>query len=242
MFGQFFLTDNWTPAGGCPIPDDSLTLRFARRLPLTKSRVPLQVSGCGDKCDHTELDPAFGQDRLSSARRWSNSAYRQKDMNALSTEVLLDNLHELLATMPDAERIHSLKARIVPGLGVAQGTLARQLPLISQGFPEVVDCYPGTINMELECPLEVAQPDHRTAPLAWTPSGRTTEVFDLVRIELEFGPLPTRVPAWLYVAHASPHRGTPTVHEVITQQLNLSEVSECQIHLRASAVTLTPTH
>lgn len=52
-------------------------------------------------------------------------------MNALSTEVLLDNLHELLATMPDAERIHSLKARIVPGLGVAQGTLARQLPLIS---------------------------------------------------------------------------------------------------------------
>lgn len=76
----------------------------------------------------------------------------------------------------------------------------------------------------------------------WTPSGRTTEVFDLVRIELEFGPLPTRVPAWLYVAHASPHRGTPTIHEVITQQLNLSEVSECQIHLRASAVTLTPTH
>ena len=163
-------------------------------------------------------------------------------MNAFSTEALLDNLHELLATIPETERIHSLKARIVPGLGVAQGTLARQLPLISQGFPEVVDCYPGTINMELECPLEVTQPDHRTPPLAWTPSGRTTEVFDLVRIELEFGPLPTRVPAWLYVAHASPHRGTPTVHEVITQQLNLSEVSECQIHLRASAVTLTPTH
>lgn len=56
----------------------------------------------------------------------------------------------------------------------------------------------------------------------------------------KFGPLPTRVPAWLYVAHASPHRGTPTVHEVIAQQLNLSEVRECQIHLRASAVTLTP--
>ena len=93
---------------------------------------------------------------------------------------------------------------------------------VSKDFPEVADCHPGTINLELECPLEVTQPDHRTAPLAWTPSGRTTEVFDLLRIELEFGPLPTRVPAWLYVAHASPHRGTPTVHEVITQQLNLS--------------------
>ena len=195
---------------------DFLVLRFTRRLPLTKSRVPLQVSGCGDKYDHTELDPAFGSDRLSSTRRWSNSAHRQKDINAFSTEALLDNIHELLDTMPEAERIHSLKARIVPGLGVAQGTLARQLPLISQGFAEVVDCYPGTINMELECPLEVTQPDHRTPPLAWTPSGRTTEVFDLGRIELEFGPLPTRVPAWLYVVHPSPHRCTPTVHEVIT--------------------------
>lgn len=163
-------------------------------------------------------------------------------MNAFSTEALLDNLHELLATTSEAERIHSLKARIVPGLGVAQGNLARQLPLISQGFPEVADCYPGTINIELEYTLEVTQPDHRTAPLAWTPSGRTTEVFDLLRIELEFGPLPRRVPAWLYLAHASPHRGTPTVHEVITQQLNLSGVSECKIHLRASAVTLAPTH
>lgn len=101
-------------------------------------------------------------------------------MNAFSTEALLDNLHELLDVTHEAERVLSLKARLVPGLGVAQGTLARQLPLISQGFPEVVDCYPGTINMELECPLEVTQPDHRTAPLAWTPSGRTTEVFDLV--------------------------------------------------------------
>ena len=163
-------------------------------------------------------------------------------MNAFSTEALLENHLELLSTIPETEQTHSLKARIVPGLGVAQGTLARQLPLISQGFPEVVDCYPGTINMELECPLEVTQPDHRTAPLAWTPSGRTTEVFDLVRIELEFGLLPTRVPAWLYVAHASPHRGTPTVHEVITQLLNLNEISECQIHLRASAVRLTPTN
>jgi len=166
----------------------------------------------------------------------------KKDMNAFSIATLLDNLHELLATRSETEQLHSLRARIVPGLGVAQGTLARQLPLISKDFPEVADCHPGTINLELECPLEVTQPDHRTAPLAWTPSGRTTEVFDLVRIELEFGPLPTRVPAWLYVAHASPHRGTPTVHEVITQQLNLSEVSECQIHLRASAVTLTLTH
>lgn len=162
----------------------------------------------------------------------------KKDMNAFSLKALLDNLHELLATAPEPDHYLSLKARIVPGLGVAKGTLARQLPLISQGFPEVADCHPGTINLELDSPLVVAQPDYRTAPLAWTPSGRTTEVFDLVRVELEFDQLPARVAAWLYVAHGSPHRCTPTVHEVISRQLNLSEVRECRLHLRASAVTL----
>lgn len=162
----------------------------------------------------------------------------KKDMNAFTLEALLGSLHELLATTPEPEQLLSISARIVPGLGVAKGTLARQLPLICQNFPEVADCYPGTINLEFEFPLTVTQPDHRTAPLAWTPSGRTTEVFDLVRIELELDQLPARVPAWLYVAHNSPHRSTPTVHEVIARQINLSEVRECRLHLRASAVTL----
>ena len=159
-------------------------------------------------------------------------------MNAFTLEALLGSLHELLATAPEPEELLSIRARIVPGLGVAKGTLVRQLPLISQGFPEVADCHPGTINLEVEFPLTVTQPDYRTAPLAWTPSGRTTEVFELVRIELELDQLPARVPAWLYVAHGSPHRSTPAVHEVIARQINLSEVRECRLHLRASAVTL----
>lgn len=164
----------------------------------------------------------------------------KKDMNAFSLDVLLDNLRELLSTAPEPEQFFSLKARIVRGLGVARGTLARQLPLISQEFPEIASCHPGTINLEFETPIEVTQPDHRTVPLAWTPSGRRTEVFDLVRVELEFEQLPERVPAWLYVAHGSPHRCTPTVHEVITRQINLSVVHECRLHIRASAVSLAP--
>lgn len=164
----------------------------------------------------------------------------KKDMNAFSLDVLLDNLRELLSTVPEPERFFSLKARIVRGLGVAHGTLARQLPLISQEFPEVASCHPGTINLEFETPIKVTQPDHRTVPLAWTPSGRKTEVFDLVRVELEFDQLPARVPAWLYVAHGSPHRCTPTVHEVIARQINLSAVHECRLHIRASAISLAP--
>jgi YD repeat-containing protein len=164
----------------------------------------------------------------------------KKDMNAFSIDALLDNLQELWATAPEPDRFFSLRAWIIPGLGVAQETLARQLPLISQEFPEVAGCHPGTINLEFESPIEVTQPDHRTVPLAWTPSGRTTEVFDLVRVELEFDELPARVPAWLYVAHGSPHRCTPTVHEVIARQINLSEIHKCRLHIRASAVSLAP--
>jgi ADP-heptose:LPS heptosyltransferase len=177
----------------------------------------------------------YSQQHLGQYRRTG-----KKDMNTFSLEALLDNLHELFAVTPEPVPLLSLKARIVPGLGVAKGTLARQLPLISQDFPEVADCHHGTINLELESPIEVTQPDHRTGPLAWTPSGRTTEVFDLVRIELEFYQSQARVPAWLYVAHGSPHRSTPTIHEVIAQQINLSDIHECRLNLRASAVSLAP--
>jgi ADP-heptose:LPS heptosyltransferase len=175
----------------------------------------------------------YSQQRFGQYRRTG-----KKDMNAFTLKALLSSLHELLATAPEPEQLLSVRARIVPGLGVATGTLARQLPLISQDFPEVADCYPGTINLELELPLTVIQPDHRTDPLAWTPSGRTTEVFELVRIELELDQLQAHVPAWLYVAQNSPHRSTPTVHEVIARRINLSEVRVCRLRLRASAVTL----
>ena len=132
----------------------------------------------------------------------------------------------------------AVDAHIAPGLGVATGTLARQLPLISRSFPEVADCHPGTLNLQLSRPLRLIHPHHRSAPLAWTPSGRTSEVFDLLRIELEFDHLAHRVPAWLYVAHGSPHRQTPTVHEVIATRLELNGAQRCRVHLPAHAVEL----
>nr|WP_238539312.1 glycosyltransferase family 9 protein [Pseudomonas sp. GM55] len=163
----------------------------------------------------------------------------QKNMNAFSIEEVVTGLDRLLSTETETDRLITLHARIVPGLGVATGTLARQLPLISQGFPEVGGCHPGTINLLLERPLVVTRPDHRTAPLAWTPSGRTIEVFDLVRIALEFDHSPRRVPAWLYIAHGSPHRQTPSTHEVIAEALDLDGIQDCRVHLPANAVTLT---
>ncbi|WNL42744.1 glycosyltransferase family 9 protein [Halomonas sp. PAMB 3264] len=162
----------------------------------------------------------------------------KKDMNSFKVEEVIAGLDKLLEPKTSSSQLLALQAQIIPGLGVASGTLVRQLPLISQSFPEIKGCYPGTINLELTRPLIVTKPDHRTAPLAWTPSGRTTEVFDLVRIGLEFGHDKRIVPAWLYIAHASPHRRTPTIHEVIAEPLDLADIPSCRIHLRASAVTL----
>lgn len=164
----------------------------------------------------------------------------KKNMNAFSLTELLNSLQELLHSELNSESTLSLKARIVNGLGAAQGTLARQLPLISQEFPEVQNCHPATINLELDSPMTVILPDCRTSPLAWTPSGQTNEIFDLVRIELEFEHFSSRIPAWLYVAHGSPHRCTPYIHEVIAPYIDLGEIGQCRIHVRAGAVSLIP--
>ncbi|MBL4835020.1 MAG: glycosyltransferase family 9 protein [Pseudomonas sp.] len=160
-----------------------------------------------------------------------------RNMNEFSTQALINTLDDLLPT----SNILSLDAQIVAGLGVARRTLARQLPLISEHFPEIARCHQGTINVTLDQPLLLTKPDHRTAPLAWTPSGRTTEVFDLLRVELELGASPARVPAWLYVAHGSPHRDTPSVHELIAPPLDLADIRRCRLHIRADAVTLLTT-
>ena len=157
-------------------------------------------------------------------------------MNEFSDVDVIHPVAELLQESIDAAL--AVDAQIVSGLGVATGTLARQLPLISRSFPEVADCHPGTLNLQLSRPLRLIHPHHRSAPLAWTPSGSTKEVFDLLRIELEFDHLAHRVPAWLYVAHGSPHRQTPAVHEVIATRLELNGAKRCRVHLPAHAVDL----
>ena len=162
----------------------------------------------------------------------------KKNMDAFSLTSLMNALQTLLTLPAEAKNSMSLNARIIPGLGVATGTLARQLPLICEKFPEVAGCYAGTINLEFSVPVAVVRPDHRTAPLAWTPSGRTTEIFDLLRIELEFSHLTERIPAWLYIAHDSPHRRTPTIHEAIAPRINLNGATHCRLHLPAEAIVL----
>lgn len=166
----------------------------------------------------------------------------KKTMNVFSMASLLNALSDFVITPLDEKKTLSLNARIISGLGVATGTLARQLPLISKEFPEVAVCYPGTINVEFDTPVNLLHPDHRTSPLAWTPSGRTKEMFDLLRIEIEFSHLPERITAWLYIAHGSPHRQTPTIHEVIAPRINTCGARQCRLHFPADAITFSEEH
>jgi hypothetical protein len=127
----------------------------------------------------------------------------------------------------------------VPGQGMAHHNLATQLPLIAVEFPELAGCHAGTINLELQFPLVVIAPDHRTRPIHWDDKHfQNGEVFDFLRIQFEAsGTKP--VDAWLYIPHASPHRSTPRVHEVIAPQLlAIPAGAQCIVRIDRNAAQL----
>jgi hypothetical protein len=131
-----------------------------------------------------------------------------------------------------------LVGRIKHGLGAANKTLSLQIPLIAQEFPEIASCHRGSINLELDAPLLVMAPDHRTKPIAWLPNSPQTEMFDFLRVQLEAPVDTVAVQAWLYIPHGSPHRRTPCTHEVITSHIDLAGVVQCRIRIDRPAVQI----
>src|ERR1700740_2829242 len=115
----------------------------------------------------------------------------------------------------EPEPFRTITGRVIKGLGAAIRNLKTQLPLIVEEFPEVRDCFGGTINLELEKGLLVLSSDHRTRPLDWHPDHAPGEVFDLLRVQLEAPKDSTAVAAWLYIPFNSPHRSNLKMHEVI---------------------------
>ena len=131
------------------------------------------------------------------------------------------------------------------GLGIGTETVAAQMPQLAQSFPELKNCFRGTINVELEQPLLVERPDYETDDITWYYHGTpVTEHFGLLRIEFEAPTGEQRVPGWLYIASASPHRLTPRVHEVLASRLDLPAECDCILYidrdpLRAPDGTIT---
>lgn len=67
----------------------------------------------------------------------------------------------------------TIPGRIVRGLGAASQTLRFQLPHFVQSHPELAMCSLRTINVILECQLEVISPSFVIGPIQWHPSGHS---------------------------------------------------------------------
>lgn len=129
----------------------------------------------------------------------------------------------------------TLTGRRIRGTGTATENLKRQLPLIVPEFTEINGCHFGTINLELDTALIVANPDHRTKPIPWHPSFGAGELFDFLRIQIELDTF-THIRCWFYIAHGSPHRATPRVHEVLGPTLPI--ISEYKIQIDRNYIVL----
>lgn len=135
-----------------------------------------------------------------------------------------------------------VNAEIMSGLGVACKNLKLQIPLFVNEFPEAAECFPGTINLQLDRPITLVRPDYRFGPMTWVPGSKRLEVFEFLKIGLMFPEGPVVQKAWLYVAYNSPHRETPHIHEVVAPKIEgLKTLCRCLIFLPTEAVRIAET-
>jgi len=123
-----------------------------------------------------------------------------------------------------------IRGRVTEGLGAATQTLKLQMPFFAKHFPEVKNCHPATINLDLERPIHIWNPDHTTPRIPW--AGPPGERFSFLRIRLE-SPLDSALrQSWLYLPHGSPHYHRLVEVEVLAERIdNLQFGMLCQIHI-----------
>lgn len=127
----------------------------------------------------------------------------------------------------------SINATVVRGLGAAEGTLCLQIPMLKQYVPGIEKCHYGSVNLRLDKPLRVLNPDVTSPPLAWHPAYPTfQEVFSFVKIEFEY---PLRGAChidWIYIPHASPHFNNIMFVEIIAEKIpDLNASERCCVHI-----------
>lgn len=107
----------------------------------------------------------------------------------------------------------------ISGLGLATTAVAKQYAQLVREFPDIKGVHQwGTLNLQLEYPLRILNPDYTTSEIEWDPGFK--ERFSLTRIDIEPGTPGARPqPAWIYVAHRSPHRANTLFIELLTATL-----------------------
>jgi CTP-dependent riboflavin kinase len=119
----------------------------------------------------------------------------------------------------------------VSGLGAAVTTVAKQYEHLVKEFPDVQGVHQwGTLNIRLDYPLRIVNPDFTSSPIEWTPGFK--ERFSLTKIQLQlYPPVAEPQPAWVYVAHESPHRGDTLFIEILTATLQIKDADRVLIYL-----------
>jgi hypothetical protein len=123
-----------------------------------------------------------------------------------------------------------MRGQVISGLGAATSLLQLQKPMLRNCFPEIDDCKIGTINVQLEHPLDVRIPDIVTPPITWQPGSDIGERFGFTRIELEL--LKQRHKGWIYGAEFSTHRFNYMLVEVLARPIEgIAPGLPCTLHL-----------
>jgi CTP-dependent riboflavin kinase len=134
---------------------------------------------------------------------------------------------------------------VVRGLGIAAGIVRVQLPLVlphlPSGYLPGIESLHGTINLQLDTPLRINNPDHTTPPIHW--GGQLPEQFSLLAIEFECPVNTKKRSAWIYIPHNSPHRVNLFSIEVISEWIpEATPNTRCRVHIqrphRQSAITI----
>jgi len=111
-----------------------------------------------------------------------------------------------------------VKGTKISGLGLGVTTVAKQYEHLVREFPDIRDVHRwGTLNLQLEYPLRILNPDYTTSAIEWEPGFK--EKFSLTRIDIEPCATGQLQPAWIYVAHRSPHRANTLFIEMLTASL-----------------------
>jgi hypothetical protein len=127
-----------------------------------------------------------------------------------------------------------IDGEIVPGLGGAHAALGLQIVHLTSRFPALVGIHPGTINIQLDQPLRILNPDFES-PIIHAAGAPVGEKFGFLEITFEspLGGAPRT--AWIYMPHNSPHFHNVFHIEVVTNFISdgtaTAKGTRCRIHI-----------
>ena len=119
----------------------------------------------------------------------------------------------------------------MPGYGGAASAIEKQFQRVVKEFPDIAGIHQwGTLNVLLQYPLRIINPDFTTSAIEWEPGRK--EMFSLTTVGLQKVPMVEQpFDAWVYAAHASPHRGNALMVEIVAPTIQINDGDSVAIYL-----------